>query len=195
MKLIFIFICTMIIFISQCENSEPKIPKTEYDLYNALFESIIKDSDVSIDSIQIGIKDSTSILDAYPLDEDRIKKLEEDWGINLSKELITDFKSKNSSRNLIQNHFFTNLQYQIISTEKVRKIFDDTYGWIVFEKFYPDVTSMITFSRVGFNREGNMALFNSKINCGPHCGSAYYFLFEKSDKQWRLHREYLLYIN
>jgi len=56
--------------------------------------------------------------------------------------------------------------------------------WDDFEKGYPGATTIITMSRVGFNKDETKALVSMSQYCGGLCGEAAYVILEKVGRKW-----------
>ena len=57
-------------------------------------------------------------------------------------------------------------------------------GWQEFYKRYPDACGYRTFSRVGFNKKKNRALFYVSIVAGGLAGKGFYVYMEKAKNKW-----------
>lgn len=184
-----------IFLLHNCENKKTNIPYTEYVIYNAFFNSITENEDFKVDSVSIAILDSTSIRDNLSLNNERIiSKLREEWGFELSGDLIDDFNTKNATKHFIEDYFKAELRYQIIATDKYLEIFKNSYPWENLEEEYPKIKSFLTFSRIGLNTQKDKALLFVSISCGPLCGSTWFFYLEKVDNKWELANEQMLTI-
>jgi|TARA_R110001599_G_scaffold24835_5_gene89444 hypothetical protein len=184
-----LFLFSSILFLNNCEKIESDIPQNEYAIYNALFIKITESEEVEIDSINIAIVDSTSLRNDLILNNEYISELEEEWDTELTKDLINDFRIKNTSRYFIQDYFKTDLKYQLIVTNEIDKIFDNSFSWLVIEERFPNVRSILRFSRVGLNTQKNKALLFMSISCGALCGTSTLLYFEKIDNKWELTNE------
>lgn len=184
-----------IFFFQNCEKIESDIPQNEYAIYNAFFSSFTENEEFEIDSVNIAIEDSTYFRKNLTLTDEYISELEENWGIELTKDLINDFLTKNTSRYLIQDYFKTDIKYQIVLTNEMDEFFNNSFSWLVIEERFPSVKSIQRFSRVGLNTQKNKALLYTSISCGPLCGTSWLFYFEKIDNKWELTQERMLSIS
>lgn len=190
-----VFFFFSILFLNNCEKKESDISQNEYAIYNAFFDSVTESDEIEIDSISIAILDSTSIRKDLSLSDERITKLQDEWGIELSKELIDDFKTKNTLKHFVQDYFETKLKYQIIATDDYLEIFDDSSPWLKLKEKYPEAKSYLKFSRAGLNTQKDKALLFVSINCGPLCGTTWFIYLEKVDNKWELTNEQMLTIS
>ncbi|MBO6524605.1 MAG: hypothetical protein JJ971_12310 [Balneolaceae bacterium] len=184
-----------IAFLLNCNKIESNIPPNEYAVYNDFFNHITESDEVEIDSVSIAILDSTSIRKDLSLNIERITMLQKEWGFELSKELINDFITKNSSKHFIQDHFETELKYQIVVTNEIDEIFKNSFSWLIFEERFTNVKSILGFSRVGLNTQKDKALLFVSINCGPLCGSTWFYYLENVDNKWILAHEKMLTVS
>jgi hypothetical protein len=184
-----------IFFFQNCEKIESDIPQNEYAIYNALYSSFTENEEFEIDSANIAIVDSTYFRKNLTLKDEYITELEEKWGIELTKDLINDFRSKNTARYLIQDYFKTDIKYQIVLTNEMEEVFNNSFPWLVIEERFPSVKSIQRFSRVGFNTQKNKALLYTSINCGALCDTSWLIYFEKIDNKWELTQERMLSIS
>jgi hypothetical protein len=67
--------------------------------------------------------------------------------------------------------------------------------WTKFTQKYPEAIGIITFSKIGFNREHDQAFLHVDFLSVKHCGSGNYFLLSKVAGQWRIVKEKLLWIS
>jgi|GEM_PF-1788642 hypothetical protein len=193
-RLITFFLLSVLILHS-CEKKKSVIPQEEYAIYNAYFNFFTENEEFEIDSVSIGILDSTSIRNDLPLNEKLITELQKEWDLELSTDLIDDFNTKNVSGHFVQDYFKTKITYQIIGTDEVLEIFNNSYPWLNLEENYPSVTVILDFSRVGINSKQDKAILFTSINCGPLCGSTWFLFFEKVNDRWELTNEKMLTIS
>lgn len=166
-----------------------EIPKQEYEVYDAIFNGFTDSNEIDVDSISVAIIDSTFYISEFPLDENRRKKLESEWNIKLPHDLLEDYRAKNASRYLIQDRFRIDSNYEIISSDEYREIFNSSYSWLKFEEKYPDIKSIIKLSRVGLNTKKDKAILFIGSFCGNLCSSTWFIYFEKKDNIWELAHE------
>lgn len=190
-----VFFFFSILFLYNCEKIESNIPQNEYAIYNAFFDHFTANDKVEIDSVSIAIIDSTSIRNDLSLSDERITKLHLEWNIELSKDLIDDFNTKNASKHFVQDYFKTELKYLLVKSDEYFEIFDSSYSWLNFEEKYPNVSTILQFSRIGFNTQNDKALLFTSMNCGPLCGSTWFLLFEKVNDRWELTMEQQLTVS
>ncbi|HAH51114.1 MAG TPA: hypothetical protein DCL80_07550 [Balneola sp.] len=183
------------LFLNSCERVKSDIPQNEYAIYNAYFKNYTDNEEFEVDSVSIGILDSTSIRNDLPLNEELITELEKEWDIELSNDLIDNFNTKNISGHFLQDYFKTKITYQIIRTDEYLEIFGNSYPWLNLEEKYPNITAFLNFSRVGINSKQDKAILFSSVNCGALCGTTWYLFFEKVNDEWKLTREKMMSIS
>ncbi|QKE62478.1 hypothetical protein HNE05_03590 [Aquipseudomonas campi] len=58
--------------------------------------------------------------------------------------------------------------------------------WETFNKLHPESLSIISLSRVGFNKSASKALVYYSSSCGPLCGRGYMVYLERGFWGWRV---------
>ena len=140
--------------------------------------------------------DSTYLRSGLSLNDEMILKLKSEWNLELPKDLITDFNSKNSLKSELLEKFESYFEYQIFSSKEYSELMKSANGWQIIEEQYPDIKTILSFSRVGLNSEENKALLFVNANCGPLCGATYFLLFcAKSESKWKLEHEYQITVS
>ncbi len=193
MKFNLIFL--LILLLLTCDKTPSDILNEEFIIYSAFLNSFSEEEGFKSESINIAILDSTFIRSDFSLNDTRIAKLKEDWDIELPKDLIEDFLKKNSSVFLVQDRFETDLKYQLLATDNFFKTINASFGWLDFREKYPEITSVVSFSRIGINNQKDKALIFVSINCGPLCGSTWYIFLEKANNKWDLTKEHKLTVS
>lgn len=97
-------------------------------------------------------------------------------------EIRADFASKNNLPRIIKQ-FNASVPYSLLDQAELQLIFRDGNGWDDFFKIYPD-RNLVTFSRIGFNKERNRALVYMGTEAGPKGGNGQYILFYKAANNW-----------
>ena len=162
---------------------------------NSLLEDVSKSGDINTERINVAILDSTYLRSDLSLNDEMISKLETEWNVELPKDLISDFNSKNRLKSKILDKFESYFEYQLFSSKEYSEIIESANSWQIIEEQYPDIKTILSFSRVGLNSDENKALLFVRTNCGPLCGATYYLLFSKSDSKWKLEQEYQVRIS
>jgi hypothetical protein len=81
-------------------------------------------------------------------------------------------------------------KYFLLSDKQLKGLFPDRdYDgsmryWIEFYKLYPDSGGYNSFSRVGYDKAGRVALVYFVNWCGTLCGTGTYVLVERSGSGW-----------
>lgn len=109
---------------------------------------------------------------------------------HLNTDITNDFKAKNIGSYEIGSYFNSNFKVEIISQREIDNIFERQGAWDDFYTRYQGAESLLTFSRVGFNKGKNQALVYVVTQWGNLAGTGYYILLEKSkDSTWRVDKE------
>jgi hypothetical protein len=58
--------------------------------------------------------------------------------------------------------------------------------WTDFEAKYPGASGFVTFSRVGFNADGDEAIASMGYRCGDLCGAGGLYILVKEDGSWKV---------
>lgn len=154
----------------------------EYAVYSALIESMYID----------GETESVVILDHTRLDELKPERLDaslrfvrENMPNSVSKEVFDNLRAKNDQPYTLGNHFNIRVKSVLLSKEEVDKILNTSNGWSEFFKKYPR-QGIITFSRVGLNKDMRQALVYTSIQSGGKSGEGYYILLNKENGNWTI---------
>jgi len=114
----------------------------------------------------------------------------EEWAFNampsLEPETIDDLHT-DSKACFLNRRLNVAVDYIVVDSKEIERFFKDGLeGWTGFYRRYPNSSGIISFSRIGFNRERNQALVSSSRGCGGLCGSGHYVLLSKSHGSWRV---------
>jgi hypothetical protein len=66
-------------------------------------------------------------------------------------------------------------------------------GWNAYYKRYG--SGMVTWSRVGFNADGTLALFYERYRCGGLCGTGRYMVMEKRNGGWLIGSNIVVWVS
>ena len=99
---------------------------------------------------------------------------------SLDKDTLEDFKIVNQVSEILDTALSVNKPYEYVVLPS------DENGWVEFEQKYPNVITITTLSKIGFDKELNQALVYMAYYCGSECGTAnIYFLVRKGDT-WKV---------
>lgn len=151
------------------------------DTYNIYSQIIIKDFSKSYKLIAIeeytpigfgDIKDSD-----YVYFKQNLK--------NLKKETFDDFRINNEKSDTIKNYFSNDFDVIILSKNEIDSIFfEKTSSWEAFYKKYGQTQGLLSFSKIGFDKEHLQALLYYGNQSDWLEGNGYFILFEKIGGKW-----------
>lgn len=101
--------------------------------------------------------------------------------------LFQDLEAKEKVSKLIKNSFNVKHGHELLDKNDFDALVkpESISGWNEYYKKYPNSSGYISLSRVGFNADTTKAIVFRVIRCGKRCASADYFLFEKTNGQWK----------
>lgn len=107
------------------------------------------------------------------------------------EEAIRDLFRKNSGDCKISAIGIPSLKHVLISAAESNSFFGpekpkEKDGWAMFYEKYPDSPGIIKLSRVGFSRDGSVAIVYMGNQSQWLAGSGGLVAFEKKDGQWRI---------
>lgn len=148
-----------------------------YEIYKTIINNNFKR--VSIISM-----DQMTKIDYSNIDELEYKNFKRDLK-TLKKETFDDFILKNSIPDTITNQF-KNIKFEvlILSDSCIQSIFSQDDGWDIFYKKYGKTQGMLTFSRVGFDKNHSQALVYYGNQSDWLAGAGYYVVYDKKDGIW-----------
>lgn len=95
---------------------------------------------------------------------------------SIDNETVEDFRKNNQTSDLLDTPLTINKKYEYVPLPS-----NDT-EWLQFQENYPNVISIATLSKIGFNSKLDQALVYMAYYCGDECGLAkIYFLVRKGD--------------
>lgn len=179
--LIFIFCLTCNFF------AQTQIEQEEYTVYQTI----------------LGSKSNIAISKFTYIDDDsafKIKRLKQDLRIVQSR-TRKDFKKKNKKYYELKNNFLTKKKVHLLSFEDLRPFYEIAdYNEFAAEKAFLEkyeTVSVITLSRVGFNRDKTQALVGVVSNsgfCGT-CSTAYLIVLSKEKDEWKIVKKVITWIS
>ncbi len=107
---------------------------------------------------------------------------------NLERTTIDAFREANRHQTTLRRHFHPAIDYELVDPTQLQSIFKSG-SWPAFFKTFPGSSGILTFSRVGFSRDGMQALFYGTNRCDGLCGSGMYIVMEKRNGRWVIEKE------
>jgi hypothetical protein len=104
-------------------------------------------------------------------------------------EEVTDFNKANEKDVQLENQLDYSGKFSLISEQEFKKTIGGGDGWDLFRKGHPDATGVVTFSAVGFDRNGSHAVVNLSYLCAAHCGNGTVYILEKKNGEWAVSQE------
>jgi len=108
---------------------------------------------------------------------------------NSYPEAVGDFKAANDKGVELENRFNYSGKVSLIDQQEFKKTIGGGDGWDAFRKSHPGASGIVTFSAVGFDRDGNHAVVNLSYLCASHCGNGTFYVLEKKNGEWALSQE------
>jgi hypothetical protein len=121
--------------------------------------------------------------EATDVDVDSVNLRLATQGRGIPSQLRADFKAKNKSSCLIER-FAGVMNLTFVSTAERDRIFRT--GWDGFHKRYGKTAVMVVFSRVAFNSDKTLALFNVSTGIDRMAAGGTLYLLEKKDGKWSI---------
>ena len=114
----------------------------------------------------------------------------DDWlNTNVAKsyaDAVSDFKTANEKEQQLENRFEYGGKLSLISQDEFTKTINGGGGWDTFKKNHPGASGIVTFSAVGFSRDGSHAVVNLSYLCYSHCGNGTFCILEKKNGEWTI---------
>lgn len=115
---------------------------------------------------------------------------------NLSEDIIQDYQIKNEDDLKLSNNFLIKNKISFLSDKEENQIFRKGQdGWANFHKKFPKANVIISFSRVGLNKERTQALVSVSTGCGWLCGEGNFILLQKESGKWIIQNKIRLWVS
>jgi hypothetical protein len=173
---------------NQLPTSEDKITidveNIEYKIFNILLTRKFLHGNVQL----IVVRDSTRVDHVGDLKNELEQSRRKLTG--LTQEVIDDFISKNQRRSNLKPQLDLDLRSILISDQELDEIFDnqDRDGWQLFYNRYPNSAGIITLSRVGLNRDKNLALVYLGNQYDRLAGEGFFILLSNNNGAWMVEK-------
>ncbi|MBI4751385.1 MAG: hypothetical protein HY774_23140 [Acidobacteria bacterium] len=113
----------------------------------------------------------------------------------LEKKTASNFKKQNRKPFPLQERFTLSVPVHLISDEEFRQLVPSAADWSGFYKAYPGSPGLLTFSRVGFNRDLTQAVVYLSQVAGPLGGEGVFVLLQKENGVWTPTEEITVWIS
>lgn len=158
----------------------PDFEAEEYAIYSAL---------VRQNPIGYNLGSSFVLREQTVVDLDMFERTLENVH-KLPSSLVDSYRSRNAVSYTLGPNLDVEQDYVLMSQEVFDEIFRKKGSlWTAFETKYPGASGFITFSRVGFNADGDEALALMGYRCGDLCGAGGLYLLVKEDGNWKVQEE------
>lgn len=159
----------------------------EYMVYEAIFSELGPDSwysgaskkkplVIASEAVWPGeyrsfVLDEASLADCFTQDAVDIRAIE-------------DLVNKSRERSIIRHRLQLSVPYRLVPLSRAKKLVFDHTGTYV--SFYPEISRLITLSRVGFSSDGSLAVIYVEDHC-PLCGiGGRYFALRTNGTGWQI---------
>jgi hypothetical protein len=188
-KYIVVVLVTM--FITGCIHANKPINDIEAEEY-AVYSAIINDR---FETLVIVVEDHTVCV-SFPGKElsETLQGIYQDMPAT-QQETFDDFLVKNEQSYPLNHCFNIRGRVFLVSREKLGRIFESDYGWLIFYMRYPFSQGIAAVSRVGFNEDMDQALIYFKNSSGSLSGAGYYMLLTKKEGVWYIEDERMIWIS
>jgi len=158
----------------------PNIEAEEYAVYSALVQQ---------NPIGYNLGSSIVIREQTVSGADMFERTLENVH-RLPSSLVDSYRSRNAASYTLSPNLDVEQDYVLMPEEDWDKIFGPGGAmWTRFQARYPEASGMVTFSRVGFNADGDEALTLVGYRCGDLCGAGGLYLLVKEDGSWKVQEE------
>lgn len=156
----------------------------EYRVYSALIQQLyVKESD----SLIVIQRQRISSLNNYyvQLYTDSALKITTSPFPVLSEDTIRDFVLKNQRKSNLNSFFELPVKHLITEESDLTDLKYDNWDVLLSEK-YSNAHGMIRLSKVGFNKDTNLAFVYVEFLCSALCGGSDNVLLEKKNGTWKI---------
>jgi hypothetical protein len=153
----------------------PNVEAEEYAVYSAL---------VRQNPIGYGLGSSFVVRENTMADLDMFERTLENVH-KLPSSLVDSYRSRNAASYTLGPNLDIEQDYIMMPQE----VFDEILlkkgsRWTDFEAKYPGASGFVTFSRVGFNADGDEAIASMGYRCGDLCGAGGLYILVKEEGNW-----------
>jgi hypothetical protein len=169
-------------------NATVKIQSLDKEEYEIFSELLNQDSSKSIKVFVVLDKTDTSFPFGCKFDKSSFKeKILRKYPTLL--EALNNFDERKNEAIPFEKLFNLRKEYKLVSQEYVSSFYKNKNGndgWEAFQKAHPGCSSVNVFSRVGFDRSKNIAIFYRRTRNSGEGESGGYLLVTKHSGNWKL---------
>ncbi|MGI8669022.1 MAG: hypothetical protein ACR2J3_04140 [Aridibacter sp.] len=194
-----VIIVTVFLSIQNIQNQKPKnIPpiandlvansnsedEESYAVYSALIENIYVNKNRKL----LVFEEETT--GCNPMKVYELFKETENQALNkfadLSNETLHNFQNKRKHCDFLKSDFDVSIKYVFVNKKEIDHLITQNNNpfWDEFFAKYPNSGSLISFSKIGFNREMTQALVYTEFGCGSLCAEGDFVLLRKKNNTW-----------
>ncbi len=169
------------------DDKYPQLPEDaeDYEVYSGYIQNS--------KSGRVVIRGHTGLVGEHTRLTDLEKAIEE--MPSLTPELYADFEKKNEQAFALGPHFKISGPYYIIGKNEIDHLFSRDGGWERFHQNFPGYSGIIGMSRVGFNKNKDLALVYIRFTFGDLASRGFYCLLAKENGSWVAKERYLIWIS
>jgi hypothetical protein len=110
--------------------------------------------------------------------------------------LVDSYRSRNAAAYTLRPELDLEQDYSLLPQDETAEILrTGGTAWTEFEADYPGTRGMVSFSRVGFDANGDTALVTMGFVCGDLCGSGGLYLLVKEQGTWKVQQALMEWIS
>jgi hypothetical protein len=161
-----------------------EIETEEYAVYSAL----VRQNPIGYDlGTSFVVKEQTvSDLDMFEWTLERVD--------TLPSRLVDSYRSRNAATYTLAPNLDVEQGYVMMPQDEFEQIFLRKGSvWTRFQAKYPEAGGLITFSRVGFDAQGDQALALMGFRCGDLCGAGGLYLLVKEEGSWKVQETLMIW--
>lgn len=126
--------------------------------------------------------------------QDRVKFVSKNLTA-LEKKTASNFRKLNRKPFPLQERFALSVPVKLISDEEFQQLVPSAADWSGFYEAFPGSPGLLTFSRVGFNRDLTQAVVYLSQVAGPLGGEGVFVLLQKENGVWTPTEEITVWIS
>jgi len=168
----------------------------DYTIYRSLLEKHYSMPRIT-DGATIFVPETIQVSDRY-LRPDIYLSAKEAWidvqqsqgSVGLSQDAVANLLRMSADQTPLAREHFENLPIVLTSQAEIDDVFQNKGGWSAL-----GASTILRFSRIGFNCSRDQALLYRSQSCGLLCGSGQLLILEKDGEQWQTVSTLFLWIS